>query len=146
MKKIILGSVLAVFAFAGHGDINDPGFKLLQEGKNKKAIEMWKKECNNGNGWACGNVGIFLYVGIPGIKTDVSTAKKYANKGCELHDIGSCSILGEMAYAEKNMLTAKGYFEKVCGMKKYLKTSPSFVRALYANTIAENCKRVNLIK
>jgi len=146
MKKFILGSVLAVFAFAGHGQSNDPGMKLLSEGKNKEALEIFKKECNNGNGWACGNVGLMLYNGY-GVKKDVSKAKEYYNTACsKYHDIASCENLGEIAYKEQNMVTAKGYFEKACGMKKYLKSSPDFVRPLYAKTIAKACKLAQTIK
>ena len=140
MKKIILGSLIAVFAFAGHGESNDPGMKLLMQGKNKQALEIFKKECNKDkNAWACGNVGLMLYMGM-GVKKDVSKAKEYYNKGCEAHDIGSCENLAEIAYKEQNMPTAKGYFEKVCKMKKYAKNKIDF------KAIAKSCKRAETIK
>ena len=140
MKKIILTTLSAIFLFAGHGDSNDPGMKLLEKGDNKGALEVFKKECNNdNNGWACGNVGLFLYMGL-GVKQDIPTAKKYYNKGCTLNDIGSCENLAEIAYKEQNMVSAKGYFQKVCGMKKYAKNK------IDLKTIIKSCKRVQSIK
>jgi hypothetical protein len=38
------------------------------------------------------------------------------------------------------MVSAKGYFEKVCGMKKYIKNS------LDAKTVAKSCKKADKIK
>jgi hypothetical protein len=38
------------------------------------------------------------------------------------------------------MVSAKGYFEKVCEMKKYIKNS------IDAKTVAKSCKKVNSIK
>jgi len=139
MKKFILASVSAVFLFAGHGESNDPGMKLLQKGDKKGAFEIFTKECNAGNAWACGNSGLMLYFGM-GINKNVAKAKEYYNKGCEMHDIGSCENLAEIAYKEQNMPTAKGYFQKVCGMKKYAKNKIDF------KAIAKSCKKAASIK
>ncbi len=122
-----------------HGESNDKGMKLLREGKNKQALQTFEKECNNGNGWDCGNAGLMLYVGM-GVNKNISESKKYYNKGCELNDIASCENLAEIAYKEQNMVSAKGYFEKVCEMKKYIKNS------IDAKTVAKSCKKVNSIK
>jgi len=145
MKKLLL-SALAVFAFAGHGDnIDDPGMTLLNENNYKGALEVFKKECKNGNGWACGNAGYLLYKG-KNIKHDITLAKKYFNKGCDLKDIDSCINLGEIAYVEQNMVAAKGYFQKACGMKEYIKLAPKFVRALYVKDVESSCKKAAAIK
>ena len=138
MKKILL-SALAVFAFAGHGESEDPGMKLLMKGDKKGALAVFKKECNSGNGWACGNAGLMLYMGM-GVKENPAEAKKYYNKGCELNDIGSCENLAEIAYKEQNMPAAKGYFQKVCSMKKYAKNK------IDLKAVAESCKRAESIK
>jgi len=138
MKKILL-SALAVLAFAGHGESNDPGMKLLMKGDKKGALAVFKKECKSGNGWACGNAGLMLYMGM-GVSVNPAEAKKYYNKGCELKDIGSCENLAEIAYKEQNMPAAKGYFQKVCGMKKYAKNK------IDIKAVAESCKRAESIK
>jgi len=138
MKKIILGTILAISAF-GHGTSNDPGMKLLAKGDKKGALEVFKKECKSGNAWACGNAGIMLYMGM-GVKANPAEAKVYYNKGCEAHDIGSCENLAEIAYKEQNMPAAKGYFQKVCGMKKYAKNK------IDIKAVAESCKRAESIK
>ena len=138
MKKIILTGLLVISAF-GHGDSNDPGMKLLSKGDKKGALEIFKKECKEGNAWTCGNAGLMLYMGM-GTKANPAEAKKYYNKGCELHDIGSCENLAEIAYKEQNMVTAKGYFKKVCGMKKYAKNK------IDLKAVAESCKRAESIK
>jgi len=137
MKKILLTGFSIMFLFAGHGDSNDAGMKLLEKGDKKGALEIFKKECNvDKNGWACGNAGLMLYFGMAGEK-NIGLAKSYYNKGCELNDIGSCENLGEIAYKEQNIVAAKGYFQKVCGMKKYAKNKIDF------KTIANSCKRLN---
>jgi len=139
MKKILL-SALAVFAFAGHGDSNDPGMKLLMKGDKKGALEVFKKECDkDNNGWACGNVGLMLYMGMAGEK-NIALAKKYYNKGCNLNDIGSCENLAEIAYKEQNMVSAKGYFQKVCKMKKYAKNK------IDLKAVVNSCKKAEMIK
>jgi TPR repeat protein len=138
MKKILMAGILTMSLFA-HGESNDKGMKLLGEGKNKQALQTFEKECNNGNGWDCGNAGLMLYVGM-GVNKNISESKKYYNKGCELNDIASCENLAEIAYKEQNMVSAKGYFEKVCEMKKYIKNS------IDAKTVAKSCKKVNSIK
>jgi len=121
MKKMILTSLSAIFLFAGHGDSNDPGMKLLMKGDKKGALEVFKKECDvDKNGWACGNVGLMLYMGLAGNK-DITTSKIYYNKGCELNDVGSCENLAEIFYVENDLMTAKKYFNKVCHMEKYAK-------------------------
>ena len=138
MKRIVLAGILSISLFA-HGESNDPGMKLLSQGKNQKALKVFEKECNNGNGWDCGNAGLMLYMGM-GVKKDVASAKEYYNKGCELHDISSCENLAEIAYKEQNLVSAKGYFEKTCGMKKYIKNP------LDAKTVAKSCKKAESIK
>ena len=138
MKKIILTGLVVISAF-GHGDSKDPGMQLLLKNDRKGALEIFKKECNSGNAWACGNAGIMFYRGM-GVKENPAEAKKYYNKGCELHDIASCANLGEIAYKEQNMPAAKGYFQKVCGMKKYAKNKKDL------KDIVKVCKRVEMIK
>jgi TPR repeat protein len=58
-----------------------------------------------------------------GVQKDISKSKKYYNRGCKLNDISSCENLAEIAYKEQNLISAKGYFQKVCSMKKYIKNS-----------------------
>jgi TPR repeat protein len=140
MKKIIVGSLLAVFAFAGHGESDDPGMKLLIDGDKVGALKTFEKECDNDkNAWACGNAGLMLYMGMAG-KADPAKSKEYYNKGCKLHDIASCENLAEIAYREQNIPAAKGYFQKVCKMKKYAKNK------LDMKTVAQSCKRAESIK
>ena len=140
MKKLILISCSMFYLFAGHVKSNDLGLKLLNEGDRIGAMNVWKKECKEGNGWACGNVAIMYYKGL-GVKKDVTLAKKFFNKGCQLNDIGSCATLGEIAYAEQNLPAAKGYFSKVCKMGKYVKG------VIYSKRdIVENCRRAESIK
>jgi len=138
MKKILIAGILSISLFA-HGESNDPGMKLLAKGENQKALQTFEQECQNGNGWDCGNAGLMLYMGM-GVKKNISESKKYYNKGCMLNDIGSCENLAEIAYKEQNIISAKAYFKKVCGMKKYIKNS------LDAKTIAESCKKAQSIK
>jgi len=139
MKKFIMASLSAVFLLAGHGDSNDPGMKLLMKGDKKGAFNIFEKECKNGNAWACGNTGLMLYLGMTGQK-NVAKAKVYYNKGCELHDIGSCENLAEIAYREQNMPTAKGYFQKVCNMKKYAKDK------IEMKAVVKSCTKAKSIK
>jgi TPR repeat protein len=138
MKKILIAGILSISLFA-HGESNDPGMKLLAQGKNKQALQTFEQECKSGNAWACGNAGLMLYMGMD-VKKNIAESKKYYNKGCELNDIASCENLAEIAYKEQNIVSAKGYFEKVCGMKKYIKNS------LDAKTVAKSCKKANKIK
>jgi TPR repeat protein len=141
MKKLLLVVGVVSFLCAGnHGESNDPGMKLLQKGEFSKALKTFENECKNGNGWACGNAAIMYYRGMGGIKPNPDKAKKYYNRGCELNDIDSCENLGEIAYKEQNMISAKGYFQKVCGMKKYAKNK------LDIKTIEKSCKRAEKIK
>jgi len=139
MKRVVLAGFLTISLFA-HGESNDKGMKLLAEGKNVEALKTFQKECQNGNGWDCGNAGLMLYMGMGGVAKDVASAKEYYNKGCELHDISSCENLAEIAYKEQNLVSAKGYFEKVCEMKKYIKNK------LDAKTVAKSCKKAQSIK
>jgi TPR repeat protein len=138
MKKILMAGILTMSLFA-HGESNDKGMKLLSQGDYQGALKAFKKECNNGNAWDCGNAGFMLYKGM-GVKQNISESKKYYNRGCELNDISSCENLGEIAYKEQNMVSAKGYFKKVCSMKKYIKNK------LDAKTVAKSCKKAEKIK
>ena len=140
VKKILLVVGMSSILLAGHGDSNDPGMKLLMKGKKVEALKVFKNECNKDkNSWACGNAGLMLYLGM-GVEKNPAEAKKYYNKGCELNDIGSCENLAEIAYKEQNMVSAKGYFKKVCGMKKFIKNK------IDAKTVANSCQKAEKIK
>ncbi len=134
MKKSLLVVGLVSLLFA-HGDSNDPGMKLLEKGEFNKALKTFENECKNGNGWACGNAAIMYYRGI-GTAVNKTKAKEYDKKGCELNDIDSCENLAEILYKDdKNVASAKYYFNKTCNMKKYIKNK------INQKTVEESCKR-----
>jgi TPR repeat protein len=141
MKKILTMIGLTSILLAGHGDSNDAGMKLLQQGKMAEALKTFEKECDNDkNGWACGNAAIMHYRGIA-TKKNVIKAKEYDKKGCDLNDIDSCENLGEiLLVADKNALSAKVYFQKVCEMGKYARNG------IEKKTVQKACIRAKEVK
>ena len=88
---------------------------------NAGNIEQWEKNCENGNGIGCFNVGVSFAFGEYGVRQDYFQAKEYYEKGCELNDGNSCKNLGVLYYkgegVKQNKSKAKYYFGKACDLK-----------------------------
>jgi len=117
MKKLILTTILAGFAFAmpqSHMVTKDPGLKLALAGKYKAALANFTKRCSNDDGYACGMVGYFYDKGFGTIQKNQKLAIQYYKKGCYLKDADSCTLLGYKAYKKGNKQEAKKLLDKGC--------------------------------
>ncbi|MCX2717115.1 hypothetical protein OQH61_05130 [Helicobacter sp. MIT 21-1697] len=55
---------------------------------------MYKRDCENGLGIACGNLSSYYYHGLGGANKNHTQARILLQKGCELKDTNSCYQLG----------------------------------------------------
>jgi len=141
MKKLLFTTIILVVNLLAHGESNDAGMKLLMKGDKKGALKIFQKECDiDKNGWACGNAAIMFERGL-GVNKNTLKAKEYDKKGCDLNDVDSCRNLAEILLVEdKNSLSAKVYFQKVCRMKKYARNS------LELKAVKDSCEKAKTIK
>jgi len=120
MKKIIIAFGLASLLLASnkpanHGTTNDPDLQLALQGKFKEAFSGFEKRCTDKkDAYACGMVGYMLDKGIGGIQKDHEKALKFYQKGCELNDADSCTLLGYYEYKNGDKEKAKKLLKKAC--------------------------------
>jgi TPR repeat protein len=124
MKKTIL-ILTAVFAFAKHGQTNDPALQEALQGHYTKAFRMFDKRCSKNDGYACGMVAYFYDKGI-GVQKDKKAAINYYTKGCGLNDNDSCTILGY-------------YYYKGIGVKKDLNKAITLLKKACKNHSKDAC-------
>ena len=89
-------------------------------------LGFFRESCDKGNGLGCYYVSGMYISGIPDVvEKDLTVARKYAEKACELNEMYSCANLSRM-YAtgdggEKNLELANKFKEKASDLQKQAK-------------------------
>jgi len=117
MRKIILMFMIVVSVFAEQSKkSNDPGMKLILQGKFKEAMNIFKKRCQKNDGYACGMVGFFYSKGFNIVVKNKKKALYYYKKGCKLNDSDSCALIGYIYYRNKHIQKSKKFLKKACNL------------------------------
>lgn len=122
MKKFIFIAVLLLAKLIAN-DLSD-GVRAYKANNYAKAIEIFKKSCENKNAMACGILGA-MYESAQSVSYDKELAKKYFIKACDLGDQDACEFIktankkdkiasGVSAYKANDYQKASEYYEKAC--------------------------------
>jgi len=86
------------------------GLKLLKNGEEKYALQIFSEGCEDGNGKCCGEAGIILFR-----HGNINNAKSMFEKGCNLYDGRSCYNLAKTLEKENNNYgEATKFYKKSC--------------------------------
>ncbi|MCE3046813.1 tetratricopeptide repeat protein [Helicobacter kayseriensis] len=114
MKKVLL---LIWVALCGIGMDFEEGSRIYQKGNYKKAFEIFKLSCQNGDMVSCLSIGL-MYENAEGVEQDSLMAVKFFTIACDGGEGRGCGALGAMYEngrgVKKNLDTALGLYKKAC--------------------------------